>query len=251
MLRICAIIPNRIASPVWWQACGLGLLVLCAGTASAAIGIDVNTSTDRSSKGATIASSAFSTASANELLLAFISTDYASGTNTTVTTITGGGLTWAPVVRTNTQSGDAEIWRAFTPGTLSAVTVTATLSQSVAASMTVMSFTGANPTGLNGSGAIGATGTGNANPGAPAASLTTTTNNSWVIGAGNDWDNSITHTAGANQTIVHQYFPPVGDTYWVQRLIILVTSGTIVTINDTASATDRYNLSICEIIPAS
>jgi len=40
----------------------------------------------------------------NELLLAFISTDYLSGTNTKVNSITGAGLTWVLVVRTNVQN---------------------------------------------------------------------------------------------------------------------------------------------------
>ena len=53
--------------------------------------------------------------------------------------------------------------------------------------------------------------------------------------------------------MVHQYLTPVGDTYWVQRQnSITPVSGTLVTINDTAPTTDRYNLSIAEILaPAS
>ena len=114
-----------------------------------------------------------------------------------------------------------------------------------------MSFIGVNTTGASGSGAIGATGTGNANPGAPTVSLVATQNNSLVIGVGNDWDNGIARTAGAYQTIVHQYLSPTGDTYWVQSINVSMAAGTTVTINDTAPATDRYNLSICEILPAS
>jgi len=52
----------------------------------------------------------------------------------------------------------------------------------------------------------------------------------------NSYDNSIARTLGANQTLVHPYITPTGDTS--------------VTINDTAPTTDRYNLSICEILPA-
>jgi hypothetical protein len=85
-------------------------------------------------------------------------------------------------------------------------------------------------------------------PGAPTASLLTTKNNSLVIGVGNDWDNAISRTVGANQALVHQYLPSIGDTYWVQRVTTLSAAGTIVTINDIAPTTDRYNLSICEIV---
>jgi hypothetical protein len=218
-------------------------------TSPAAIAVDVTKSTDRGTSATTIASPSFATASPNELLLALVSSDGASGgTNASVSGVTGGALTWVLVQRTNTQRGTAEIWRAFAPTALTGVTVTATLSQNVSASITVMSFSGVNTSGTNGSGAIGAIASGNANPGAPTASLVTTKNNSWVIGVGNDWDSAISRTAGANQTIVHQYLSPIGDTYWIQRVTTLATAGTIVTVNDTAPTTDRYNLSICEIV---
>jgi hypothetical protein len=49
--------------------------------------------------------------------------------------------------------------------------------------------------------------------------------------------------------MVHQYKPPVGDTYWVQRAPgVTTTAGTTVTIDATAPTADRYNLSICEIL---
>ncbi len=219
-------------------------------SSTAQLAIDQTVSTDRSSKATTIVSPAFSTTKTNELLLAFVSTD-ATGANMTVTGVTGASLIWTLVKRTNTQLGTAEIWRAFSSTTLSSVSVTATLAKSVAASIVVVTFTGVDTTGTGGSGAIGNTGTGNANPGAPAAQLTTTRNNSWVFGVGDDYDNGIARTIGPNQTMVHQYLATVGDTYWVQRQNSTTpTSGTVVTINDTAPATDRYNLSICEILPS-
>ena len=219
-------------------------------TSTAQLAIDKTASTDRSTNATTIASPSFTTASTNELLLAFISTD-ATKSGITVSGVTGGSLTWTLVKRTNTQLGTSEIWRAFAPAVLSNATVTATLSQSVAASITVVTFTGADTTGTGGSGAIGATGTGNSSKGAPTASLTTTRNNSWVFGVGNDYDNATSRTVGANQTMVHQYLATTGDTYWVQRQTNTTpTSGTAVTINDTAPTGDRYNLSTCEVLPA-
>ena len=185
------------------------------------------------------------------MLLAFVATD-GNSTSLTVSGVTGASLTWVLVQRTNTQRGTAEIWRAFAPSILSKVSVTATLSQSVVASITVVSFAGVNPSGTNGSGAIGATGTGNANPGAPTASLVTTQNNSWVFGVGSDYDNSTARTLGPNQTMVHQYLAAAyGSTMWVQsQNSPTPLSGTTVTINDTAPTTDRYNLSLCEILVA-
>jgi hypothetical protein len=85
--------------------------------------------------------------------------------------------------------------------------------------------------------------------GAPSASLVTTRNNSWVIGVGNDWDNAIPRTPGPGQSLVHQYLPSVGDTYWVQmQNTATPISGTSVAINDTAPTGDRFNLAICEVL---
>lgn len=225
-------------------------LVMVATSAWGALATDVTVSTDRSTPAGSITSPTFSTKAGNELLLAFVSTD-AQFSSITVPGVTGAGLTWMLVQRTNAQLGTAEVWRAFTPAVLSGVTVTATLSQSVAASITVVSFTGADPSGTSGSGAIGHTGSGNGSSGAPMASLTTTRANSWVWGVGNDWDNAIGRTVGSNQTLAHQYLAAVGDTYWVQReTATTAVSGTMVTINDTAPTSDRYNLSIVEVLPA-
>jgi hypothetical protein len=221
-----------------------GTVTLTNGFTYAALAVDVTTSTDRSTSATTIASPAFTTAAPNELLLAFISADGpSSGTNTTVTGVAGGGLTWTLVQRTNARLGTAEIWRAFAASAVSGQAVTATLSQSVAASITVVSFRNVNPTTP-----VGAVGTGNGATGPQSASLTTQAANSFVFGVGTDWDSATGRTVGSNQTMVHQYLATVGDTYWVQRQNATAQpAGTVVTISDTAPTTDRWNLSIVEI----
>src|SRR5215471_16100317 len=222
-------------------------LALFSSIAFGAIAIDANTSMDRTSASTTTSSPAFSTSTGNELLLAFVASDYKSSANTTVKSIAGAGLTWVLAVRTNGQRGTSETWRAFATTALNNVTVTATLSQSVVSSITVMSFTGAKASGTNGSGAIGATGSGSASSGGPTASLVTTAAGSWVIGVGNDLDNAIARTPAAGQSIVHQYLTSLGATYWVQMVTgAIASSGATVTVNDTAPVTDRYNLSIVE-----
>jgi hypothetical protein len=218
---------------------------------SSGLVIDVQVYGDQSTAKSTVSTASFSTTSRNELLLAFVATDYTSGSNTTVNSVTGGGLTWVLVLRSNKQKGTSEIWRAFASSTLTNAVVTATLSHSVVSSLTVVSFSGVNTSGTNGSGAIGATTSANAGSGAPTAKLVTTHNNSWVFGVGNDFDNAISRTPGAGQALVHQYLTATGDTYWVQRQNAPTPlSGTSVTINDTAPTGDRYNLAICEILPA-
>jgi hypothetical protein len=163
----------------------------------------------------------------------------------------GAGLTWTSVVRSNTQRGTSEIWRALAPSPLNGVSVSASLSKSVASSITVISFSGVDATSADGASAIGATKPANGPSGAPTASLVTTRANSLVVGVGNDYDSPILRTAGPNQVLVHQFLPGVGDTYWVQRQSATTPlSGTNVTINDTAPTGDRYNLAICEILAA-
>src|SRR5215510_3449814 len=117
------------------------MMLLAVTPAMAAIGIDATVFRDSSTAATNITTPAFSTAAANELLLAFVSTD-ANTAGITVTGVTTSGLTWQLVRRANAQMGTAEIWRAFATGTLANATVRANLSQSVAASITVMSFTG-------------------------------------------------------------------------------------------------------------
>src|SRR5713226_8464821 len=191
------------------------ILFLSAASLRAQVAIDATVFGDQNTASTTVRTTAFSTTSGNELLLAFISADApGSGTNTTVTGISSGSLTWSLVVRTSAQRGTAEVWRAFAPSALSAVTVTANLSQSVASSLTVISFNGVDISGANGSGAIGATVFASAPSGAPTGSLVTTRNNSSVLGVGTDWDNPINRTVGAGQTLIHQFLPSAGDTYW-------------------------------------
>jgi len=215
--------------------------------------LDAQVFKDQTSASSSITSPTFSTVSSNELLLAFVGADRLSLlNNTTVSGITGGGLTWVLVKRTNGQNGTAEIWRAFATSALTNVSVKATLNQSVQSSMTVMSFAGVDTSGTNGSGAIGASGGASATSGAPSASLTTARINSWVFGVGQDFDNAIARTPGSSQSLVHQYLATnTGDTYWVQmQNAPTPASGTIVTINDTAPTTDRWNLAVCAVQPA-
>jgi hypothetical protein len=229
---------------------GTATLTLTIAPAPPGIIIDATISNARSTNATTIAA-AVTTTAPNELLLALVAADQRTGTATSITNVAATGLTWQLVRRTNGQRGTSEIWRAFATTTLNNITVTATISQSVAASITVMSLTGVDTSGTNGSGAIGNSGTGNASNGAPSATVVTTRANSIVVGVGNDYDNAIARTLGPNQTMVQQYLATTGDTYWVQRTTNSIpASGTSVTINDTAPTTDRYNLTIAEILAA-
>jgi len=226
----------------------VGAVDFTAALLPATITIDATKTAGRTPRNTTIASGTFSTAEGNELLLAFVAAANINSNATTVTQVTGGSLTWTLVRRTNTQRGTSEVWRAWAAAKLTNVSVTATLSQSVGAQITVMSFKGIDSTGTNGAGAIGASASASAPTGAPSASLVTTRANSLVIGVGNDWDGNVARVLGPNQTLVSQFLSTDGDTFWVQRTSSVVPqSGTTVTINDTAPTNHQYNLTIVEI----
>ncbi|HKU24738.1 MAG TPA: hypothetical protein VJQ54_04655, partial [Candidatus Sulfotelmatobacter sp.] len=225
-------------------------LTVSSSGAPSILAIDTVSSADQSSAVAQSSTTQFSTTSPNELLLAFISTDSSSTSGNTVASVSGAGLTWQMVARANGVPGDAEIWRAFAPAVLNNVTVTANLAQSAASSITVVAFNGADVTGSNGSGAVGASAIFSSASGAPAGSVTTTRDGSWVFAVGTDWDNAIARTLGSNQIMVHQDLATVNDTYWVQRQNSASSpAGTIVTMNDTAPTSDKYNFAVVEILP--
>ena len=217
-------------------------------TSTAQLAIDKTASTDSTGVLTSVTSAAFTTTKTNELLVAMISANGLTS-GTTVSSVTGGGLTWTLVRRTNTQRGTAEIWRAFSASIVTNATVRANFSMSTAASITVVTFSGVDTTGTGGSGAIGGTGSASGTTGAQSASLTTTRNNSWVLGVGTDSQGGSSRTMGSNQTMIHQDTNTF--TGWVQRQNSTTpTSGTAVAINDTAPTNHRYDLTICEVLPA-
>lgn len=185
--------------------------------------------------------SAFSTTTAAELLLAFVGSDGPSGQTVAVS---GGGLVWTLVRRINAQPGTSEVWRANAPNILTNVTVTATQATgNYYQSLTVVAFSGAA--------GIGATGGASAATGAPTVSLTPTATGSLVYGVGNDWDRATARTAATGQVIVHQYLASAGDTFWVQHLgAPVLTAGAAVQLNDSAPTTDRWNFVAVEIVPS-
>jgi hypothetical protein len=209
-------------------------------TTQSAATLDANVSVNGTGSPTTTA--AFSTAHANETLVAFVATDGPSGSGSETVTVSGAGLTWTLVGRANTQPGTAEVWTATAPAILSSVTVTSREARtSYPQMLTVMSF--ANSSG------VGAVKAANATSGAPTATLTTTKANSLVYGVGSDWDNAQARTAGPNQTVVRQWVATsYGDTFWVQdQTNPVATAGTATTINDTGPTNDRWDLTAVEI----
>ncbi|HEV2412261.1 MAG TPA: hypothetical protein VGS28_00445, partial [Candidatus Saccharimonadales bacterium] len=191
----------------------------------------------------------FATNFNNEVILLFAIISQGAAT---ISSVSGGGFTWVNVGRANTNSGSVELWRTFAP---TPTNFFPTVNYSVGVKSVnnlLIGFVGADITGTNGSGAIGAFSTGSSTNAAPTISVTTTRNNSWVYGAVNDPVANSTNTPGTGQGVIRS----VGDSTnvcksWVQRQsAITTTSGTNVTINDTAPTTDSCNILAVEILPA-
>jgi hypothetical protein len=186
---------------------------------------------------------------ANELLLAFVGADGPSASQGQTVTVAGAGLSWALVVRTNTQFGTAEIWTANAASALNNVTVTSTENQiGYNQSLSLLTLHG-----TSGVASVGAHASASALQGGPAVGLTTTGNGSLVLGVGNDWDRAVAPTLGPNQQLFHQWVDAaIGDTYWVQGTAgAIPANGTLVTLNDTTPTNDRWNFSAVEVLAAS
>src|SRR5581483_9975933 len=91
-----------------------------------------------------------------------------------------------------------------------------------------------------------------AGSGSPSATLTTTRDGSLVIGVGEDPTSATSRTTPPLQNVVFQDLSPNNNAYWVQTLLNTTpSSGTSVTISDSAPASDAYNLTAVEILAPS
>jgi hypothetical protein len=192
-----------------------------------------------------LASPPLSTTSANELILAFVSSDGPATGLQSVAGVAGAGLTWSLVARANTQSGTAEVWQAYATKRLTDATVVAVLANSGrAGSMTVAAFSGA-------AAAVGATAVGGAASGAPQVPVTASKAHSVVWAVGHDPDQAVPRTPLPGQTLVHEFADPAGrDTGWVQASGPTSAASSVVTMGDTFPTLDRWELAAVEIPPA-
>jgi hypothetical protein len=203
------------------------------------IGKDVTVFVDGSG---TMQTALFSTTTAGDFLVAFVTYDGPVGAPQTAT-VSGAGLTWTLLKRSNVQSGTAEIWAAQATGVLTSVRVIAQpgAGTSFHGSMTVIAFTNASGPGV--------VGQASAPSGAPDIFLPGVTAGNWVFATGNDWDRAIARTPVAGQVLVHQRVDTaVGDTFWVQSTAAPSTANALVDIRDSAPTTDQWNYVAVEIV---
>jgi RHS repeat-associated protein len=203
-------------------------------------------SANETSKGAKLTSSAVTTKTASELVLAFVSVNGPAKQAQTVTGVSGGSLKWSLAARSNGQQGTAEVWQAHASKLLKAVKITATLAdKGYNGSITIATYTGAGSV-------IGAHATASGSSGAPGVSLTTTSADSIVVAAGEDPSHAITVKAVTGQSIVHQYLDSKGKTTsWAQETAAAIpAASTQINVGDTTPTADRWEIAAVEVTAA-
>jgi hypothetical protein len=202
------------------------------------IGKDATVSVDGSG---TLTTPSFATTQQGDLLVAFVGYDGPPNAPQTAT-VSGAGLNWTLLKRSNSQAGTAEIWAAKAPDFLSAATV---ISQpgtgGYHGSLTVIVFTNASGPGI--------VNLASAPSGAPDVFIPGASAGNWVFAVGNDWDSATPRTPVSGQVLVHQWLDTqTGDTYWVQSTPAPSTANALVDIHDTSPTKDRWNYVAVEIV---
>jgi hypothetical protein len=183
----------------------------------------------------------FSTTTQDDLLVAFVGYDGPPGSPQTAT-VSGAGLNWLMLKRSNVQDGTSEIWAARASGVLTNVFVISQPGVSgYHGSMTVIAFTNASGPGV--------VGQASAPSGAPDIYLPGVAAGSWVFAVGYDWDRAIARVPVSGQVLVHQRVDTgVGDTFWVQSTAAPSTAFALVDIHDSSPTNDQWNYAAVEIV---
>jgi hypothetical protein len=205
--------------------------------------ISIDTSVTRQARG-TLTATGLTTAAAGEQLVAFVGADGPNAATSQRTTVTGGGLTWSLVKRSDSQAGVSEIWTARATAKLTNASITATpLRTGYDGQLHVIAFR--NAAGVGVAGASGAP------TGAPDIYLPGVAAGSWVFAVGNDWDRAVARTPVTSQVLQRQWVDTgAGDTFWVQSTATPNTALGLVTIHDNAPTNDRWNYAAVEVMAA-
>ena len=213
-----------------------------SGPSPAAIGQDAWVSRDGTG---TLTATGLTTATAGEQLVAFVGMDGPAGATSQRATVSGGGLTWRLVKRSDTQTGVAEIWTARAASALTDATVTATpLVAGRSGMLHVVAFRN-----VAGPGVAAATA---APSGAPDIYVPGVHAGSWVYAVGTAPDEAVARKPVAGQQVVHERVDSAaGATYWVQRTATPNTALGLVTIHDDQTVTDtQWSYAAVELVAA-
>ena len=192
--------------------------------------------------GKTVATQRFTTAEAGEQLFAFVSAGGPSGKPQTAK-VSGGGVKWKLVRRSDSQPGTAEIWAAEAKKALKSKFVKSTLKlKGYNQQLTVIAVQMSD--GVGSSVAASAAG------GSPEATLTTTEAGTLVYAVGEDSTAAAARTLASNQVLLSEDLDTAkGNTFWSQyQGATTGPLGEIVTLADTAPSGDAWNMAAVEVL---
>jgi hypothetical protein len=208
------------------------------------LALDQVVSADQGTDGKLV-SPAVTTAGGNELVIASVSADGPANGLQRVTSMSGGGLVWTPVVRSDIGSGDAETWEAYTPDALAGIQVAAKLgAPAPGATITVATFSGASPH----TSATAAEGT---ETGDPINRLVRARDGGLSWSVGHLWDSATTPIAAPGDSIrTSSVNSATKDVSWTETSGQDIPAGNASVVTATATPNSRWNLATVEIDPA-
>jgi hypothetical protein len=189
----------------------------------------------------TVTTRSFHTASAGETVVAFVAADGPPGTGKQAATVTGAGLKWKLIKRSDAGAGDAEIWAATAPSVLDGATVTSKLDNSgYDQDLSIIAMEG-----LKG---VGASSTASGTGGSPRLTLTTSNPTSLVYAVA-DARGGVTRTLPAGWLGFGQWIDRTSQsTYWSQYTNWPTgASGTLVPVTASAPSGGRWNMAAVEL----
>ena len=175
--------------------------------------------------------------------MAYVAAD-GPGPTQKVTSVTGGGLTWTLVARSNSTWGTTEVWQAKATGRLSPRQGDGQAGQGGVRRQHHRRRLLGRPPGRS-----AAFGTGAGLKGAPSAKVTPTAAcGSAIWGVGHDWTKDTAPVAVPGQSFVHTFIDKrVHDSFWTQKVDAATTSKATVTVAVTKPTKDRWTMVAVEI----
>lgn len=202
--------------------------------------LDVSVSADQKHPSSRVVSPKFSTTGADRLILAFVSADGPRSSSSPgaqrVASVTGGGLTWTLVNRSNDTGGTAEVWQAHATSLIFGAEVTAKFAKDdFDGSITVAAF-------ANTPGAVDVSAAASGKSGAASATVTVSPGSAQVWAVGHDGSHAATPVPLLDQEVVHAFSDHRGaDTFWTERSNFNY-GGADVTIGLSKPTTGRWQL---------
>ena len=216
-------------------------LVISSGPPSGAPQIEVSVSVDGTNF--QLSTPPITTTAANELLVAYVSSDGGASVAEFMT-VSGGGLNWTLLRRANASAGTAEVWTAVAPAPLVNAVITSRANPTVNVfhqSMTVMAFPSA---------AIGEVTFGSGSRNQPSLPLDASADSSLMFAVGVDADKPVSRTLPAGQISVHEWVDRDANcTFWLQAVADPMLSGDTALFTFTAPTRDAWNMVAVEIVP--